>query len=130
MIAPGSALDWLLVAIGSALGGMLRFWLSGRLSTGAGERFPLGTLAVNVSGCFVIGLVLAAVGTLPTGLAALGVTGFLGSYTTVSSFSLQTLQLADDGDRRGALLNIVLSLTGCLAATGLGLALGHWIAAA
>lgn len=130
----GSLLGWTLVAIGSALGGALRFWLAGRFGTGLGERFPLGTLVVNVSGCLVIGFVLAALRAVPAGdapgaLLALGVTGLLGSYTTVSSFSLQTLQLLDDGDRRGALLNVVLSLAGCLLASGLGLVLGRWLAA-
>ena len=130
-----SPLEWILIACGSALGGVLRFWLGGLFSTGLGERFPLGTLVVNVSGCLMIGLVLAALESRPAGAApdelmALGVTGLLGSYTTVSSFSQQTLQLADDGDRRGALLNIALSLVGCLAATGLGLAAGRWLAAA
>ena len=130
-----SPLEWILIALGSALGGVLRFWLGGLFGTGLGERFPLGTLVVNVSGCLMIGLMLAALDSLPTGsapaeLMALGVTGLLGSYTTVSSFSLQTLQLAEDGDRRGALLNVALSLVGCLAATGLGLAVGRGLAAA
>src|SRR5262245_65055646 len=96
-----SALLW--VAFGSVLGGSGRYFLSGVIGRRWGESFPWGTFTVNVTGCFAIG-VLAAMAGNSTSLTApawwpFAVTGFLGTYTTVSSFSLQTLMLARDGER-------------------------------
>lgn len=118
-----------LVAAGSALGGMARFVVSGLVARAIGETFPWGTLVVNVTGAFSIG-VLACLAddnhlanwpqTWP-----LAVTGFLGSYTTVSSFSLQTLALARDGQWRQAGSNVVLSIMLCLAAVVLGVIVGR-----
>jgi CrcB protein len=119
-----------LVAIGGGLGSMARFWVSGAVARRYGETFPWGTLAVNVSGAAAIG-VLAAMLLAPDtqavqhrALWAGLVIGLLGSYTTVSSFSLQTLALARNGETARALLNIVLSLALCL-----GAAAGTWLAA-
>ena len=116
------------VALGGALGGMARFWLSGIVARRVGETFPWGTMVINVSGAFAIG-VLAAAATGHGIFAAVrpwqfAVTGFLGCYTTVSSFSLQTLALARDGERTWAAGNLVLSLSLCLAAVSGGFALG------
>lgn len=122
----------LFVALGSALGGMARFWLSGFVARRTGERFPWGTLAVNASGAFVIGLVAAAASRGGAFAAPvtwqLAVIGFLGSYTTVSSFSLQTLALARDGDLLRAGGNVLLSLALCLGAVSLGFTVsgGGW----
>ena len=134
-------MTFLAVLIGSALGGMARFWLADAVARRLGERFPWGTLAVNASGALAIGVfagvllaasdgvVLAgrsnAGGLLAWHLAGLG---FLGSYTTVSSFSLQTLALAQAGAWRRAGANVALSLGLCLAAVGLGLVLGRALA--
>lgn len=120
------------VIVGSALGGMARFWLADAIGRRLGERFPWGTLAVNASGALGIGmlaaLLLGASGS-GTGTAAwhFAVFGFLGSYTTVSSFSLQTLVLAHDRAWRRAAANILLSLGLCLPAAGIGLLLGRWL---
>ena len=118
----------LLVFVGSALGGMARFGLSGFVGRRVGESFPWGTLAVNASGTLLIGFAVAATAGWAGGDAAalwhLAVIGFLGSYTTVSSFSLQTLALAQAGDVRRAIANVVLSLGLCLSATGIGLLAG------
>lgn len=108
-----------LVAIGGALGGIGRVWLSERVAQMRGERFPLGTLAVNVSGAAMIGVVAALM--LETGathdtLWLALIIGVLGSYTTVSSFSLQTMALLRSGDHLRALANIAASLGLCLAA--------------
>lgn len=94
-----------------------------------GEHFPWGTLIVNTSGALAIGVLaaisLADAGSGDSGLAwHLGILGFLGSYTTVSTFSLQTFALACDGAWSRAVANIALSLGLCLAAAGLGLWLG------
>lgn len=128
-------MDPIAVIVGSALGGMARFWLADAIGRRLGERFPWGTLAVNVSGALALG-VLAALLLGPAGSGTgtvtwqFAVVGFLGSYTTVSSFSLQTLALAHDRAWRRAAANIILSLGLCLPAVGAGLVLGCWLAGA
>ncbi len=115
---------WLWVMLGSALGGSVRFLVSGLVARRIGETFPWGTVTVNVTGSLLIGLV-AGSGVLGDGLAwQFAAVGFLGSYTTVSSFSLQTLALARENAFRRALANIALSLLSCLLAAGAGLFLG------
>lgn len=121
-----SALPW--VALGSAFGGMARFFLSGVVGRRVGETFPWGTMVVNVSGAFAIGVAAAAAAVHPLfqipASWQLAVIGFLGSYTTVSSFSLQTLALTRDGEFVRAGGNVVLSIILCLAAVALGFAGG------
>jgi fluoride exporter len=115
---------WPWVLAGSALGGMARYGLSGFVARHAGETFPWGTLVVNVSGALLAGLLLGAVtqsGGYPAALLQFLLLGFLGSYTTVSSFSLQTLQLARNGQWMPAAGNVALSAGLCLAAAWLGL---------
>jgi fluoride exporter len=120
-----------LVAIGGGLGSMARFWVSGTIARRYGETFPWGTLAVNVTGAAGIGALAAALmspdthGIQQTAVWAALVVGLLGSYTTVSSFSMQTLALARNGDAGRALANVALSLALCL-----GAAAGSWQAAA
>lgn len=119
------------VALGSAVGGVARFFLSGFVGRRIGETFPWGTMTVNVTGAFAIGLIGAAADARllfdAPGAWAFVVTGFLGSYTTVSSFSLQTLALARDGDWLRAGGNVALSFVLCLAAAALGLGVGAGI---
>jgi len=114
------------VAIGSALGGPARYFVSGLVGRNIGETFPWGTMAVNVTGSFAIGLIAAAAsvaGLLPEPVAwQFAATGFLGAYTTVSSFSLQTLALMRDGQALRAGANVVLSVLICLSAVALGYA--------
>jgi CrcB protein len=116
------------VALGSAFGGVARFFLSGFVGRRIGETFPWGTMVINVTGAFAIGVIAAAAdGTLLFDMPAawaLVVTGFLGSYTTVSSFSLQTLALARDGDLLRAGGNVALSVVLCLCAVAIGFAIG------
>ena len=119
---------YLWIALGSALGGVGRFWLSGLVAQRVGETFPWGTLLVNVSGSFVIGLVAALADPDGRFLVASNVRTFLmvgicGGYTTFSSFSLQTLKLAQDGELFYAGANAVLSVMLCL----LGVWMGHFI---
>ncbi|WP_135467247.1 fluoride efflux transporter CrcB [Crenalkalicoccus roseus] len=118
--------ELLAVALGGAAGACARFWLSGLVARRLREIFPWGTLTVNATGALAIGL-LSSVALRPEGLApewrgawlALAV-GVLGSYTTVSSFSLQTLTLAQAGEGRRALLNLLASLALCLGAVAAG----------
>ena len=118
-------MEYVWIALGSALGGVARYWLSGVVAQRFGEAFPVGTLIVNVSGSFVIGFVAAL--TNPDGRVLLSVTarkfimvGILGGYTTFSSFSLQTLSLARSGEWLYAGANVVLSVVVCLLAVWLG----------
>ncbi|HUF88060.1 MAG TPA: fluoride efflux transporter CrcB [Thermohalobaculum sp.] len=114
------ALAW--VALGSALGGAARFAVSGLVARAVGETFPWGTMTVNVTGSLALGALAAAAdaGALAPALWHLAALGFLGSYTTVSSFSLQTLALVRDGETGRAASNVALSLALCLAAAAAG----------
>lgn len=118
-------LNYLSVMLGGALGTGARYWASGFVAQRSGEFFPLGTLLVNISGSFIIGFFATA--TDPLGRFFVSpayrqffMIGVLGGYTTFSSFSLQTLDLAQTGDWWKATLNILLSLGGCLLAVWLG----------
>jgi len=126
------------IAIGSALGGIARYWCSGVAARWIGESFPWGTIFVNISGSFIIGFFATLTG--PDGRIFAGTTvrqfvmiGLCGGYTTFSSFSLQTLYLMDDGQWLYATGNIVISVVACLLAVWAGhaLALGlntmRWI---
>jgi CrcB protein len=124
-------MSYLWVAIGGALGSVGRYWLSGLVAARIGSSFPWGTLAVNVSGSFVIGLLGAL--TLPEGRMNSGsralttqllMIGVCGGYTTFSSFSLQTLYLLREGEWLYAAGNTLLSVALCLAAVWLGYLLG------
>jgi CrcB protein len=108
---------------------MARFWLSGFVARRVGETFPWGTMVINVSGAFLIG-VLGASAAGHGAFAAVrpwqfAVTGFLGCYTTVSSFSLQTLLLARDSEMPLAVWNVMLSLSLCLVAVAAGFSAGQ-----
>ena len=116
---------YLWIALGSALGGMARYACSNLAVGWLGPSFPWGTLIINVLGSFVIGFFGALTG--PDGrLLVSGDTrqfvmvGLCGGYTTFSSFSLQTLTLAQEGDFLRAGLNIVASVVLCLLAVWLG----------
>jgi len=118
------------IGAGGALGTMLRFWLGGVIARAFGERFPMGTLVINVTGSFAIGLFAAMTG--PDGRAMVRplsrqffMIGICGGYTTFSSFSLQTLSLARDSQWGYAALNIGLSLLLCLGGVWLGFLLGE-----
>jgi CrcB protein len=116
--------DAAVVTVGAVFGTPARFYLSGVVARRVGETIPWGTFVVNVSGCLVIGIVaaFALVYELSSGSLywLLAATGFLGSYTTVSSFALQTRALMRDGQLRLAALYTSLSLVCCLAAVGAG----------
>ena len=113
------------IMVGSVLGGCARYFVSGAIARRLGETFPWGTMTINVTGAFLIGIFGALATHTGSAFAAPGpwlfaVTGFLGCYTTVSSFSLQTLTLARSGEPMHALGNIVFSVGLCLAAVSCG----------
>ena len=123
---------YLWIAVGSALGGMARFWFSGVAARLVGETFPWGTILVNVLGSFLIGFLATLTGpdgrifadTLTRQFLMLGI---LGGYTTFSSFSLQSLTLLQDGEWLLAGANIALSVIACLVAVWMGYALAATI---
>lgn len=119
------------IGLGGALGSMARFWASGLVAHYRGETFPWGTLFVNVSGSFLIGVIDALTGPdgiwlAPPSFRQFLMIGILGGYTTFSSFSLQTLALGRDGEWLHAAANILFSVVLCL----LGVWLGHVLGAA
>jgi CrcB protein len=128
--AEHSMAAYLWVAFGGALGSVGRFWLSGLVARHAGETFPWGTLVVNVTGSFVIGLFGTITG--PEGRLLVPpwfrqpffMLGVCGGYTTFSSFSLQTLSLLEGGQWLYAAGNVLLSVLGCLVAVWAGHVIG------
>ncbi|MXY78987.1 MAG: fluoride efflux transporter CrcB [Chloroflexi bacterium] len=113
----------LLVALGGALGSVLRYKIDGWVQAGAGGAFPWGILFVNVTGCFVAGLLMTFLlertsvsDEVRTGLLV----GVLGGYTTFSTFSLQSLDLADAGLWGYVAVNVLASVAGALLAVWLG----------
>ncbi len=132
MLAPMERYQTLIpvwVAMGAAIGGVGRYWCSGAIARAFGETFPWGTLFVNVLGSLVIGLIATVTG--PDGRLLVGsaarqfmMVGILGGFTTFSSFSLQTLNLIEDGEWLYAGANVTLSVVLCLVGVWCGTVLG------
>ena len=116
------------IAVGSALGGVARHWFSGVAARLWGETFPWGTLLINIMGSFAIGFFGTLTG--PDGRIFVGsmarqffMVGICGGYTTFSSFSLQTLNLANDSEWLTAGVYVIGSVALCLVAVWVGYAL-------
>jgi len=118
----------LAIAAGGAAGALLRFWVSNGIYALLGRSFPYGTLAVNVLGSLLMGvlyvLLVDKLALGPQWRAALLI-GLLGAFTTFSTFSIETLNLMEEGEMLKALLNVLLSVTLCLAATWVGVLAGR-----
>lgn len=120
---------YLWIALGSALGGAARYWCYGVMARLLGETFPWGTLTVNILGCSFIGFFATMTGTEGRILVGVPVRQFVmpgicGGFTTFSTFSLETLSLARDGEWPKATVNVVASVLFCL----VGVWLGHTVA--
>lgn len=118
----------LLVALGGAVGSIARYLMASSIQTATGWEFPIGTVLVNILGCFVMGIlyVLIVARHDPRhDLRALLMVGVMGGFTTFSSFSLETVTLAMNGNYTGATLNVVISVAACLVGTVLGIALAR-----
>lgn len=120
----------LLIAAGGAAGALLRFWLSNAVHLWLGRDFPYGTLVVNVFGSLAMGLMYVflfeRMDVSPEVRAAL-IVGLLGAFTTFSTFSMETLNLFENGEQIKAGINILLSVTLSVLGCWLGLLLGRQI---
>ncbi len=113
---------WIGIAALGGVGAVLRFAVDWLVSLRLGFRFPYGILAVNLSGAFLLGLLAGA--SLRGHAHLLAGVGLLGSYTTFSTWMLDTQELEARGQRRRAVVNVLLSLALGLAAAALGYAVG------
>lgn len=116
---------YLWIALGSGLGGIARYACSGLVANWFGQGFPWGTMLVNVVGSFIIGFFATLTGPdgrllVPGDARQFVMVGLCGGYTTFSSFSLQTLTLAQDGEFVRAGLNVGASVVLCLVSVWLG----------
>jgi CrcB protein len=117
-------LQLLAIAGGGALGALARFLVSNGVYRLLGRDFPWGTLSVNLLGSFAMGLLFVLLlerSLAPPELRAAILVGFLGSFTTFSTFSLETLTLVEQGEMLPALLNIAISVVFCIAACWAGI---------
>ena len=112
------------IALGGAAGSVLRYLIGGAVQKMSGAAFPVGTFAVNVTGCFLIGIFAQHYMNIQTHpqMRALLITGFCGGYTTFSAFSLETAGLMDGGEYTKAAAYILLSMTLSVGATFAGFA--------
>lgn len=119
---------YIIIGLGGFLGSIARFGLASVIQTRTESLFPYGTLAVNIIGCFVIGLLMTLFQervTVGPNLRLFLVIGLLGGFTTFSSFSYDTFAMLKSGNVLGAGLNAGMSLFGCLAATWAGFYAGE-----
>jgi CrcB protein len=110
---------YLLIALGGAGGSILRYLLGGAIQRISSSGFPIGTMVVNISGCFVIGVLVRQFLNmhLSHDLRALLIVGFCGGFTTFSTFSAEALALIEGGEYARATAYVLLSVTLCLLAT-------------
>lgn len=123
-------LQTVVIATGGAFGALMRFWVSSATYAMLGRSFPYGTLMVNVLGSLLMGFLfvwLTERSSLPPEWRSLILVGFLGAFTTFSTFSLETFNLLQGGEVTKALFNILFSVVLCLLATWIGVTAGRQI---
>ena len=116
------------IGVGGALGALARYGVGALVTARAGVGFPWGTFVVNVSGAFVLGLLFALLAErtqVPQWLVASATVGFLGAYTTFSTFALESLLLAEDGRLLAAVMNVTASVVAGIVAVVLGVVVGR-----
>jgi CrcB protein len=118
------------IAVGSAVGGVTRYLLGGLVQRGTSGTFPIGTLVINVTGSFLLGLLYRYAtdsAAISPELRAMLTIGFCGGYTTFSTFSYETVRLLEDGEMGRALTYILLSVLLSVGGAMLGIAAGREI---
>ena len=117
----------LAIAIGGSAGALMRYWISDIAYRALGVTFPWGTLAVNAIGCFVIGILWALFDfyIVSPNWRLLFLTGFLGAFTTFSTFALETFNLLQDNELKLAALNVAVSVLLGLFLVYIGLVAGR-----
>jgi CrcB protein len=128
---PEHVTRYLLVGLGGGLGSMLRYMVGGYASSRMNARFPYGTFLVNCTGCFLIGLVVAVLAErtdLSPNWRYLIPIGFIGGYTTFSSFELETFRSVENGEMLIAGLNVSLSVVIGFIGVWLGMIAGKHVA--
>jgi CrcB protein len=113
---------WTAVVLIGGAGSVVRFLVDGSVSAAAGRDFPLGTMVVNISGAVILGLLTGLA--LGHDQALLAGTAAVGSYTTFSTWMLETQRLAEERQHRKAIINVVVSLVLGVAAAALGRLIG------
>ena len=124
-------LRFLLICLGGAIGTGARYQLASWVARAYGPDFPRGTILINVTGSFLIALVMElslASGAITEDVRLFLTTGVMGGYTTYSSFNYETLRLAEGGTPGLATLNVALTLIGCLVSGVLGVLAARGIA--
>ncbi|HTQ61483.1 MAG TPA: fluoride efflux transporter CrcB [Candidatus Solibacter sp.] len=118
---------YLMVGIGGFLGAVARFWLGGYISDKMGMRFPYGTLVINCTGCFLLGFIVTLMAERthwsPNWRFLLPI-GFIGAYTTFSTFEYETFRAMQDGELVVAFLNVAISVIVGFLAVWLGMIAG------
>jgi len=124
-------MKYLMVGLGGFLGAVARFWLGGYVQNRLGALFPYGTFIINMSGSFLVGFivtVLAENAHWSANWRYLIPIGFIGAYTTFSTFEYETLRSMQEGQFAVAFLNVILSVTVGFAAVWLGVVAGRAVA--
>jgi fluoride exporter len=122
---------YLIVGVGGCLGSILRFWVAEYVGTRMGARFPYGTFIVNCTACFLIGLsvtILAEKANWSSNWKYLIPIGFIGGYSTFSTFEFETFRVIQEGEFLTAGLNVVLSVVVGFISVWLGVITGRTIA--
>ncbi len=116
---------WIAFLLAAAVGASARYLLDGAVQDRSGGEFPWGTCIINISGSFILGVLsgLALYHAFPDDAKLVLGTGFCGAYTTFSTFTFETIRLAETGLTRAAIRNVIVNTGGCLLAAGAGLAL-------
>lgn len=122
---------YFMVGVGGFLGAIARFWLGGYVSTRMGTRFPYGTFLINRTGSFLIGFIVALLAEKthwsPNWRYLIPI-GFIGAYTTFSTFEYETFRVIQDGELLMAFLNVVLSVIVGFLAVWMGVIAGRLMA--